>query len=77
MFAIEKGVPFPESPTAISGPVISAMRAMEPGDSFALPLAGKNEDGLRSNIYTRAKSIGIKVTIRKMDGSLRVWRVPA
>lgn len=70
-FKIEKGVPAPKP--RMKGLGIDQFRQMEVGDSFVVP----SERGrtFRGNAYNIARRIGIEVTIRRVDGGVRVWRV--
>jgi len=60
---IEKNIPIPNSG------VRDALSKMEVGDSFKIV-------GVSSGYrYAIAKQIGIKITARKVDDGIRVWRV--
>jgi hypothetical protein len=68
MLPIEKGVP---QPAGLSrGLVVNTLRAMDPGDSFVISRK------CLSNVYARAKRLGIKVRAAPLaDGRARVWRI--
>ena len=64
---IEKGVPLP--PRSSTG-ITEAMRSMEVGDSFTVPLVGS----IRSIVVIVSKRLGISIATRTESDSLRVWR---
>ena len=70
MIKIEKGVPLPKEKKASAYPV----REMEIGDSFFIAgasIQGKEQAACRQMAGNR----GFKLTIRTVEGGLRVWRV--
>jgi len=48
---------------------------MESNDSFFVPCDPGGVFSTRQSIYASAKRAGVKVSVRKMPGGLRVWRV--
>lgn len=68
---IETGVPRPFKKTENYR---GLMKRMSVDDSFLIPLAQKTPTS-RNCIYGAAKSTGIKVSVRSVDGGLRVWRI--
>jgi len=74
--AIKKGIPIPP-PSAFGrrGPLTNKMTKMEVGDCFDLPPLTPKE---RSDLYVRAKTAKIKITMRTMEENgeklLRIWR---
>jgi hypothetical protein len=69
-FVIEKGVP-----VAAHGNAIYPFGEMEVGDSFILPNGAGNASSFRRSAALWAARNNAKVTIRKVDGGLRVWRL--
>jgi len=63
---IEKGVPMPTKWKEV-------VAKMEVGDSFLIE-SGK-PGGTRSIILNAAKSLGMKIMSRKVEGGVRFWRV--
>lgn len=64
---IEKGVlPPSRSKTGLT----AAMRQLQVGDSFVLPAHMP-----RSATYSIARLLGIRISARRVDGSLRIWRI--
>lgn len=62
---IEKGIPVPPG----AGPYLRrTMQKMQVGDSFVTQYG-------RSAICKMAQKIGIEVTVRKVSGGNRVWRI--
>jgi hypothetical protein len=74
MFAIDKNVPLPEGAGARGRIAIYPFRAMQVGDSFAVP---KSEAGkVRNACGIWGQRINGKFSSRTQpDGSLRVWRI--
>lgn len=71
---IEKNIPIPAVTRAPYGEYSKVLANMEVGDSFTAE--GDNMGTLQSRIRQSAKSLGIKITARKIEeGKLRVWRV--
>ncbi len=67
---IEKGVPIPKR-ASVGGagrPPKYPLEALAIGDSFVVE--SKNH-----RLHKRAAALGIKLTSRKIDGVVRVWRV--
>lgn len=69
-YEIEKDVPVP-SPATGSGLKYPFVQ-MAVGDSFFVP--GKTSRVFGGIAGSYAKRLGIKVTMRTMDGGVRVWR---
>lgn len=68
MIKIENGIPMPAGHVAVSGELAELRRAlgmMAPGDSFTYHN--------NKNPYVAAKALGVKITVRKIDGEYRVW----
>ncbi len=64
---IDKGIPIPPPVADRKYP----LRTMEIGDSFFVLAADIHKTGL----YNGARRAGIRVTVRKVPGGLRCWRV--
>jgi hypothetical protein len=67
---IEKGIPLEHT----SGRKY-LWAQMENNDSFFVPCDPGGVFSTRQSIYASAKRAGVKVSVRKMPGGLRVWRV--
>lgn len=67
MIKIDKGVPIPKP--SLRGAKLYPLRNMMIGDSFLV-----DNPALRSGIYSNAKNVGIKITVRQEGKKLRVWR---
>lgn len=66
---IEKNIPITQHLARRIG-TSAALRKMEPGDSFLIPIKR------RHGIYVIAKQTGVKiVTAAQPDQMLRVWRI--
>jgi len=69
---IDKNVPIP--PPVSSGKY--PFKRMDIGDSFFIPLCKtRPEESLRCSIYNCAKRARMKVTMRKVTGGYRCWRI--
>lgn len=68
---IEKGVPMPPAKQAIDA---FGLKQMEISDSFFIEVAKKEEKALRNKISLSATRAGMSVSIRAVDGGIRVWR---
>lgn len=68
MYTVDKGVPLPKSASQAKYP----WSEMAVGDSFFVP---SMTESARGGLTSIAKSRGIKISTRKMDGGIRVWRV--
>lgn len=74
-YKIEKGVPLPERAGGFRGAFMSAVRAMEVGDSlFAAGKKGSNVSATGRVVGERMKD-GRKYTIRTVEGGVRIWRI--
>lgn len=76
-FEIEKGVPIPPKKSKLNK---YPFHAMEPGDSFLIPLppeVDRRTFTVRVTVRVAAwrKATGYRFTIRTMEGGVRVWRV--
>ena len=74
-YPIERGVPIPPSsdPDELER---RAIRALEVGDSFFVPDVGPLGEAFKEfAIQSVALGCGVRITVRAMDGGLRVWRV--
>jgi hypothetical protein len=67
-YVIEKGVPRPAG-IGLGGKT-DMIRQMEIDDSIVVPTSRDAE-----NFRTCANAGGMKVSVRKVDGGFRVWRV--
>lgn len=69
---IDHHIPLPKGHRMTEGQqaqLRAAYTRMVPGDSFIFPFANL------THAYTAAKSIGVRITTRKLDrGGFRVWR---
>lgn len=69
---IDHHVPLPKGHASIEGrqaQLRATYISMVPGDSFVYT------DSAITHVYTAAKSIGVKITTRKLEtGGFRVWR---
>ncbi len=75
---IEKNVPRPARAAAKASALKSAMKNMEIGDSFLIQGSDSKESVRLANsvVYSAAKDVGIKVSVRAVgETSKRVWRV--
>lgn len=72
---LDHHIPLPASGRkAFGNTSLFPFRAMNVGDSFAVPY-GLHDKVSQSSAYFR-KAYGIRVTVRKMpDGSYRCWRI--
>lgn len=76
MWKIDKGVPVPKRGHRLEkAPLLD----MAVGDSFFVPKNDEDGDTFRGRMYGKAKTAGIRVTIRRVeeggvDGH-RVWRI--
>ena len=70
-FVIEKGIPLPSGKAATG--LTAAILRMEPGDSLLI-LSAKPSASM-ATAHFAAKSHGRKVTVRKVEGGVRVWLV--
>jgi hypothetical protein len=68
-FEIKKGEPIP---TGQHTGLTATMRKLSVGDSFAIDEPGEHT---RKGLYAIAKRIGIRITTRKANDALTVWRV--
>lgn len=69
-FVIESNVPL----TAKGGDteIAATIRRLDVGQSFFVP---DGEIKYRYQFYTAANHAGYKITSRKVDGGMRIWRV--
>ena len=78
---IEKGIPVPEC-----GTMTTVFAAMEVGDSFAVPRAGKRGNGVGCKVqnvvsvaarkYVKKQNPAAKFTVRIVDeNTVRCWRI--
>lgn len=67
-FKIDKGIPLPDAWPGF----VRTLRALGVGDSFQV-----EDPGLTTphTIYSLARREGLRVSVRQMDGGIRVWRV--
>lgn len=72
MIAIDKKVPMPKEPPRNQRKY--PLPSMKIGDSFLVSDYG-NEGSFRATILTGAKRLGIRVTARKFEDGIRVWRI--
>lgn len=76
-FKVESGVPIVGKIKAIPYP----FDKMKLKDSFLIPTNGRPEVNYRVDLYAKLKRYnksqkkGIKLTTRKAEGGLRVWRI--
>ncbi len=68
MFEVEKNIPIPER-VRMKYP----WEQLGIGDSFLIPDA--IVDSVRSGLYSCARNMKIKVTLKTVDGGMRVWRI--
>jgi hypothetical protein len=72
VIAIDKNVPIP---AATRGPApVFPWRRMEVGDSFFVPDRA-NTNSLSCNAAALRKRYGLKFTVRRENGGVRVWRI--
>lgn len=75
-FQLERGIAIPKSfhgnGRGLSHPVSLTVMAMQVGQSFFVPKGIKCAQSLA---YGTAKKAGMKITIRKVEGGLRIWRI--
>ena len=70
---IDKNVPLPPRYQK----VIGTLRELEVGDSFEIPKDYKDSEGYRKKMnsyYVAAGRIGIEITSRVQEDSVRIWR---
>lgn len=74
---IEKGIPVAKSVTRCkgNGRVQKLIKRMDIGDSFLLEVEGRKLKYKQRTFSAAAKSLGVKLITRTVDGGLRVWRV--
>ena len=70
MYAIEKDVPISST---VGRPPKYPLRAMQPGDSFFVPLGDRKS--ISVSVSRIAKETGAIYRVRRVDGGVRVWRV--
>lgn len=70
MYEIENGIPIQSKLENLRK---YPLREMEVGDSFFIPSVGTNKIGGRFSYL--ALRLGIKITVRNVDGGVRVWRI--
>lgn len=70
---IEKNVPITLRGSGLRGSLRDFLRRLDVGDSFLLKGIGDKNWAYRG-VHTTAKSMGIKVTIRRINDGIRVWR---
>lgn len=71
---IEKGIPLP--PRRLSSILVRTLLSkMEVGDSVLLANLTKSVDTTTQPYYNAARYLGIRVTYRKVEGGVRIWRV--
>ena len=74
MYAIEKGISPP--PHQARGAITKLpLAAMEVGDSFFVPKDDMPLPTLRNTAYTRARQLGIGISVRKESEGARVYRM--
>lgn len=74
-YKIEKGVPLPARAGSVRGGLMSAVRAMEVGDSlFAAGKKASNVSGTGRVVGQRMKD-GRNYTVRTVKGGVRIWRI--
>jgi hypothetical protein len=76
---VDKGIPVPDHSNAGGhGQRVYPFTSMDVGDSFFVPYLGGRPDVLKSlrslAPYYRNKQ-GVRFTVRKVDGGVRVWRI--
>jgi len=69
LYKIEKGVPLPTRPRGNRG-FTATLRKCEIGDSFVVP-----KDAGRTGLYTIARNLRMRISIRTEVEGLRVWRI--
>lgn len=69
---IEKGIPIPSAKRGVDK---FRLNELEVGDSFFLELTQYKEKQIRNTLSLRARRLGIKPSIRRVDDGIRVWRV--
>ena len=69
---IEKGVPIPD--TGSGRPRIYPWAGMKKGDSFFVPTNGRSHELTRTIVIAAARA-HFKVTTRKENDGIRVWRI--
>lgn len=76
MIEIDKNIPVPEAARR-GRPPKYPLAKMEVGDSFFLKTTGdpKKDQNRQSTLRTRARGMGILLSIRSGEGGHRVWRV--
>ena len=68
-YEVEKGVP---QPTPRDMFLKYPWKVMDVGDSFFVP---DSEISSRQNFHSCAKNRGIKISTRRVDDGIRVWRI--
>jgi len=63
---LKSGVPVPPKKQS---PEWEILERMAVNDSFEVPI------GKKRAVYKHAERAGIKITVRKQDGKIRVWRI--
>lgn len=67
-YEVERGIPIPERCAFLRTGLMEKMQGMQIGDSILV------EEKRRQNACTAAERLGFKVTTRKVDGGVRLWR---
>lgn len=68
-YVIEKGIPIPPRGGFKRTGLMDKIQTMEVGDSILV------EEKRRANACTAADRLGFKVTTRKEEGGVRMWRI--
>jgi len=69
MLPIEHGIPLPTDMMLPRGVVKNTLLALQPGHSFTI--ASRSV----STVYARAKDLRIKIRVKEMGDTARVWRI--
>lgn len=73
--AFEKGIEIPPIARRANRGLTAALRTMEIGDSFTLPITNGRKN-CATGAYYAAKQSGFKLTARKIsDEEIRFWRI--
>jgi hypothetical protein len=73
-FKIEKDIPLPPRKSSSGRTAKYPWRWMEVGDSFLVP-GLERASQFSGRAGKTARTLGIKIATRKVDGGVRVWRI--
>lgn len=72
-YKVDKNVPIPEVRGLKGGKRIELLKTMDVGDSVFISDMTKME--VQNRFYNPSARLGMKVTVREVDGGIRMWRI--